>query len=100
MSSSSGLRETFNFVVSLETEVSASRARGFWREQLFLTIPKLCFDPFALRAVFTRINNNNNNIQAPGSSPELRLNYFFDRAIRSVDIFRAGEAADGSGKNK
>lgn len=67
--------------------------RGFWRE-LFLTIPKLCcFDPFALRTIFTRINNN--NIRAPGSPPELRLNYFFDRAIRSVDIFRASEAATG-----
>jgi len=69
--------------------------RGFWRE-LFLTIPMLCFDPFALRTIFPRINNN--NIQAPGSPPELRLNYFFDRAIRSVDIFRPGEAATGAEK--
>lgn len=70
--------------------------RGFWHE-LFLTILKLCFDPFALHAIFTWINNN--NIQAPGSPPELRLNYFFDREIRSVGIFRA-DKADRSGKNK
>jgi hypothetical protein len=71
--------------------------RGFWHE-LFLTILKLCFDPFALRTIFTRINNN--NIQAPGSPPELRLNYFFDHEIRSVGIFRAGEADRSGKKNK